>query len=304
MFAKSLIIRTKSPMESKKSLFAGKKVFASIMLPAFLLQAISVGLFVAVPNAKAAAPTISAMTFAGKAGSVSGGDSVSFNLSGVTDADLASTGSITVSDVSTLVINVITPSGIVPVSTPLVSGKNDLGTAQVLGYNILASEFNTTIAAFGGSIPVSGTLTNSLSEVTNLSINITANPVVTPPAVTPVTPVSKKSNNNNKKHHKSHNKKHKKKKLSQTAVVKKVAEFSVFTAPQKQFEFRTVASIQKTNPARFAAMMKVFKQYNTVSGRLRLNTPSTPYAVRKTVSMLDSFNGYNMYLKYSAKLKK
>lgn len=90
-------------------------------------------------------------------------------------------------------------------------------------------------------------------------------------------------------------------KVSQKTVVAKVAEFKAYNAPQHQAAFRTVSNIKRVNPTRFRAIENVFKKYNTVSGRLRVQ-PS-----RQTLSVINqyrSYDGYSKYLNYANKLKK
>ncbi|NTW22864.1 fibronectin type III domain-containing protein, partial [Candidatus Falkowbacteria bacterium] len=119
-----------------------------------------------------AAPTATAMSFANRVGTVTG-NTIDLNLTGVSDADLASAGSITVSDTSTLQITfpVALPSGPIP-PVSLTTGANVLTTVDVFGNSILAAELYATAGSFpGGIIPVTGTLT-SAAGVTNIAINI------------------------------------------------------------------------------------------------------------------------------------
>lgn len=125
------------------------------------------------------APTISAMTFAGRTGTVTGGDTIALDLSGVTDGNLASAGSINVSEVGTLQITSPATGG--PIS--LGGGNNTLTTASLFGYSILASELRSTAVSygFGGLIPVSGVLTDSLGNNRGVMINIVVD--IIPPVI-------------------------------------------------------------------------------------------------------------------------
>ncbi|NTU98702.1 hypothetical protein HGA64_01700, partial [Candidatus Falkowbacteria bacterium] len=91
------------------------KPFKSFLI-ALLIFGLNVGLL---PHKQALAivsPSINALSFAGRTGTVTGGNTVDLNLTGVSDADLASAGSINVSATSTLNITfpVALPSGPIP----------------------------------------------------------------------------------------------------------------------------------------------------------------------------------------------
>ncbi|HAL24882.1 TPA: hypothetical protein DDZ49_01530 [Candidatus Wolfebacteria bacterium] len=120
----------------------------------------------AMAEADTTAPTISAISFANKTGTVTD-SGIALNLFEATDADLATAGSITVSEAATLQIT----SQPLP-SIELVAGANVLTTAGLFGYNILATELGQTLA--GGSLTVSGTLTDTSNNVTNVMITIMA----------------------------------------------------------------------------------------------------------------------------------
>ena len=104
-----------------------------------------------------------------------------------------------------------------------------------------------------------------------------------------------------RKRNKKKNSKKNSKKVSQATVQKKVAEFSAFNAPQHQAAYRTVSSIKKANPAKFRAIENVFKKYNTVSGKLRVQPNSQTLSA---INMYKSYKGYASYLNYTNKLKK
>ncbi len=127
------------------------------------------------------APTINSMTFAGRTGLVTGGNTVNLDLSGVTDLNLASLGSIDVSAPSTLQI---TSAPLPPIT--LTGGNNSLSTLGLFGYNILAFELKSTAVSYGGIIPVTGTLTGATGNQSIITINIYVD--IVPPVITLVGP--------------------------------------------------------------------------------------------------------------------
>ena len=129
-------------------------------------------------TAPIANPSIVSLTFANRNAIVSAGNLAALNLSGVSDADLASAGTINVNADSTLQIN--SPSVYAPIT--LVQGNNILSTQMLFGYSITYAELRATAMTSNGLISVLGTLSDEDGNITNIAINISID------VVAPVTP--------------------------------------------------------------------------------------------------------------------
>jgi len=107
-------------------------------------------------------PTMSAISFAGKTGTVVG-NTATITLDGVTDAELASGGTITVSEGCTLKIT--SPMSLSPIT--LASGVNTFTTASILGDTLTVEDLKETAALYpNNTIPVQGTLTDAQGNKT------------------------------------------------------------------------------------------------------------------------------------------
>lgn len=127
------------------------------------------------------APVITQVSFANRVGTVTG-NTIDIDLSGVTQTDLDLAGGVTVSKDSTLQIN-FPVFGLLP-NIPLTSGYQSKTLLELFGFPlaITPQDIFGTAVAYNGTIPATGTLTDAAGNVTNLTINISAD--VTPPVVT------------------------------------------------------------------------------------------------------------------------
>ena len=153
------------------------KIFKNTISALAVLSLLVGGFFINTGTAlAAAAPFLSGtMTFANRTVSVFG-NTVTFDLIGVTDADLTSLGNISLYSNNAQVIvsfKVNSPTPIYQIS--LKTGDNAINTPTLFGKYMTASELSTMAAIYGGTIPVTGTITNSAPA----SISVTFNMVVT-----------------------------------------------------------------------------------------------------------------------------
>ena len=156
------------------------KIFKNTISALAVLSLLVGGFFINTGTAlAAAAPSLyGSMTFANRTVPVFG-NTVTFDLIGVTNADLALLGNISLYSntirSTSISFKINSPTSIYSIN--LKTGNNAINTPTLFGKYMTASELISLAASYGGTIPVTGTITNVEPSAANVTFNmaVTAN---------------------------------------------------------------------------------------------------------------------------------